>query len=437
MRKIHVLMLVYVALVATSCVKDVIYGPCTIANVSNSVAYTASDTVRVTAKITSLAGVESAKIVYNVNDAASAEVPMVVSGDVYEGAIPPQPLDATVNYSIVAKSINGDITTSVTKTYKVGAVVINYSGLVLNELNGNDKFIELYNRGSADIPLVGVQIFKDGAEISIWTSDSRLIKPGEYLLLYSQDVTGAGGAQAGYNPALVFTSGLSAKKAVRIELKDPSGNKLDDFNLVTCVTPAAASYTRVPDGTGGWFHTAATPGAANSTDNSTPVAGLEGWVPPMGNITDIVINELNGNDKFIELYNKGTLPVNIAGCYIRKDESTAAIWTAVDTSLAAGAYMLLYSENVTATGQAQEGYNPALVFIGGLSAKKTVAIQLFAPDNSQIDLFLRGGTLGGSWGASAANVAGSFARCPNATGDFKVAAPTPGAVNPETGDAIP
>ena len=70
------------------------------------------------------------------------------------------------------------------------------------------------------------------------------------------------------------TEALSAKKAVRVELKDPVGNGLDDFNLVTVAKTAPASYSRVPDGSGNWFYTPATPGAKNSTDNSDPVTGL-------------------------------------------------------------------------------------------------------------------------------------------------------------------
>ena len=149
---------------------------------------------------------------------------------------------------------------------------IDFSPLKLNELNGNDKFIEIVNTGKEAINIKGIKILKDTKDV--WTGPNRELAPGAFLLLYSKDVVVPGGKQEGYDPELVFTSGLSAKKAVRVDLKDPVGNPLDDFNLVTVAKTAPASYSRVPDGSGNWFYTPATPGAKNSTDNSDPVTGL-------------------------------------------------------------------------------------------------------------------------------------------------------------------
>ena len=45
------------------------------------------------------------------------------------------------------------------------AAPIGYSGLVLNELNGNDKFIELYNKGGEALSLKGIYMEKDGKNV--------------------------------------------------------------------------------------------------------------------------------------------------------------------------------------------------------------------------------------------------------------------------------
>lgn len=142
---------------------------------------------------------------------------------------------------------------------------IDYTGLVLNELNGNDKFIELYNGASEAIDITGIQINKDDNGI-VWTAPSRTIKAGEYLLLYSEDVVIAGEAQEGYDKTLVFGSGLSSKKAVHITLFKPDGSTVvDDFNLVNHPTPGEkikGSYGRNKDGK--WYiQPEATPGKAN------------------------------------------------------------------------------------------------------------------------------------------------------------------------------
>ena len=145
-----------------------------------------------------------------------------------------------------------------------------YSGLVLNELNGNDKFIELYNKGEESISLKGVYIEKDGK--NVWKAGDITLEAGAYLLLYSEDVIAEEHPEY-EGSGLVFSSGLSAKKEVRVQLFTPAGVSIDDFNLVDYSTPASASYSRCPDGTGAWTYAAATPGAANA-ESTELVGGL-------------------------------------------------------------------------------------------------------------------------------------------------------------------
>lgn len=139
-----------------------------------------------------------------------------------------------------------------------------HSGLVLNELNGNDKFIELYNKSNEAISLNGVYLEKDGK--NVWEAGDITLEAGAYLLLYSEDVIATEHPEY-EGSGLVFASGLSAKKAVRVQLFTPTGVSIDDFNLVNYSTSAPASYSRCPDGIGLWTYTQATPGAANAQSN--------------------------------------------------------------------------------------------------------------------------------------------------------------------------
>ena len=268
MKKFFAIIALALPLLMTSCLKDEVYGGATISDIKSTTAYTADDPVTVTAKVNSLVKVESVNIVYKAGSQAEQKVAMTGSGE-YTGVIPAQPMDTEVSFFIEA-STSSMTATSATVKYKVGAVPIDYSGLILNELNGNDKFIEIYNRGN-DIPtLAGVYIEKDG--VNVWVGDSRPLKKGEYLLLYSEDVTIAGGKHEGYPEALIFHSGLSAKKGVRIELKNAGASSVEVFNLATLVKTAPASYSKGADGK--WYHAEATPGAENATSDD-PVEGLE------------------------------------------------------------------------------------------------------------------------------------------------------------------
>ena len=421
-----------------SCVKDKQYPGINISNVSYApTAVQATDDVTVTATITSFKDF-TAKLVYTIGD-ENTELAMTAAEDVYTAVIPAQPDGTKVSFCVQA--MNGEVNAaSPVMEYEVGAVAVDYSVLRLNELNGNDKFIEIYNAGAYAINLNGVYIEKDGAQN--WLADNTVkIDAGGYVLLYSEDVQAD---MPDYPEALIFHSGLSAKKNVRIQLFTPAGVSIDDFNLTNidandpAYIPAPGSYSRNADGN--WYYADATPGAVN-VDGTVAVLGLEGGdVPPtpeQPDYTNIVLNELNGDTKFIEIYNKGNIDLSLEGMYIMKDDYVAgATWTGDATIVApAHGYVLLYSEDVTLD---HPEVPETMIFHSGFSAKKSVRITLFMPDGAVRYEFTRENSAApGEWGVSMSNVAPqSYARTPDG-GDWKLAEATPGAANPATGDDIP
>ena len=430
-----------------SCVKDKQYPGVTISNVSYApTAVQAGDDVTVTATITSF-NEFTAKLIYSYSNENGEELdgltPVTVEmatgaeKDVYTAVIPAFPDGTKVSFYIEAEGEM--VATSPVMEYEVGAIAVDYSVLRLNELNGNDKFIEIYNSGAEAINLNGVYIEKDGTQN--WVADNTVkIDAGGYLLLYSEDVQAA---MPEYPESLIFHSGLSAKKNVRIQLFTPAGVSIDDFNLVDidqndpAYIPAPASYSRNADGN--WYYADATPGAVN-VDGEVALLGLEGGVTPEPptpdepDYTNIVLNELNGDTKFIEIYNMGDLELSLEGMYITKDGNEEDIkWTGDATHVVpAHGYLVLYSID-TQADHPELGDN--MFFNSGLSAKKTVRIALYMADGTERDVFTRGST--GEWGQTISNVAPqSYARTPDG-GDWKLADPTPGEANPATGDDIP
>ena len=425
-----------------SCVKDKQYPGITISNVTyNPTAVQEDDEVTVTATITSFQKILEAKVVYTI-DGESLALAMTEGTDNLYKAVIPAFADGT-KVSFYVEADNNQVTAaSPVMEYTVGAVAVDYSVLRLNELNGNDKFIEIYNAGADAINLNGVYIEKDG--VQNWLADNTVkIDAGGYVLLYSEDVTIEGAAQAGYPESLTFHSGLSAKKNVRIQLFTPAGVSIDDFNLTNieandpAYIPAPASYSRNADGK--WYYADATPGAVN-VDGTVALLGLEGGVTPEPptpeepDYTNLVLNELNGDTKFIEIYNKGNLDLSMEGMFITKDGVEDDIkWTGDATHVVpAHGYLVLYSID-TQIDHPELGEN--MFFNSGLSAKKTVRIALYMTDGTERDVFTRGTT--GEWGQTISNVAPkSYARTPDG-GDWKLAEATPGAANPATGDDIP
>ena len=425
-----------------SCVKDKQYPGITISNVTyNPTAVQENDEVTVMATITSFQKILEAKVVYTIDGESLALAMTEGTDNLYKAVIPAYPDGTKVSFYVEAD--NNEVTAaSPVMEYTVGAVAVDYSVLRLNELNGNDKFIEIYNAGADAINLNGVYIEKDGAQN--WLADNTVkIDAGGYVLLYSEDVTIEGAAQAGYPESLTFHSGLSAKKNVRIQLFTPAGVSIDDFNLTNieandpAYIPAPASYSRNADGK--WYYADATPGAVN-VDGTVALLGLEGGVTPEPptpeepDYTNLVLNELNGDTKFIEIYNKGNLDLSMEGMFITKDGVEDDIkWTGDATHVVpAHGYLVLYSID-TQIDHPELGEN--MFFNSGLSAKKTVRIALYMADGTERDVFTRGET--GEWGQTISNVAPkSYARTPDG-GDWKLADPTPGEANPAEGEDIP
>ena len=426
-----------------SCVKDKQYPGINISNVSYTpTAVTDYSDVTVTATITSFKDF-TAKLVYSTDEANKAEELTMVAGeeDLYTAVIPAQPDGTKVSFYVQA--MNGEVTAvSPAMEYEVGAVAIDFSVLRLNELNGNDKFIEIYNTGAEAVNMNGVYIEKDGSQN--WVGDKTVVvEPGAYLLLYSEDVTLD---HPDVPETLIFHSGLSAKKNVRIQLFTPAGESIDDFNLVDidandpAYIPAPASYSLNADGN--WYYADATPGEAN-VDGEVALLGLEGGVTPEPptpdepDYTNLVLNELNGDAKFIEFYNMGDLDLSLEGMYITKDGVEDDIkWTGDATHIVpAHGYVVLYSID-TQADHPELGEN--MFFNSGLSAKKSVRIALYMADGTVRDVFERESSAApGEWGASMSNVAPqSYARTPDG-GDWKLADPTPGEANPAEGEDIP
>ncbi|MBQ7877082.1 MAG: lamin tail domain-containing protein [Bacteroidales bacterium] len=157
------------------------------------------------------------------------------------------------------------------------------AGLVLNELDGQNKFIELYNTTDKEISLEGVNIVKydsskEGGKSTTWVGAKDMkIAAKAWVVLESSDLKDP--AEKG-DPNYVYESenhifkgGLSPKKNVKIELYDATGKLLDEFVRGTegagwnqvkgYAENEDCSFSRVPDGTGKFVYAAPTKKAAN------------------------------------------------------------------------------------------------------------------------------------------------------------------------------
>lgn len=138
--------------------------------------------------------------------------------------------------------------------------------VTLNELDGNAKFIELYNSGDEPMDITGYSLYKDDVKTIYVAPEGTTIPAKGFLVLEGNAVDYTTG----------FTSGLSADKATIVQLLDAEGTIIDTFcNLPLDPTgtwqdvgtysgkSGKRSFSRYPDGSGDWFVSESTSGMAN------------------------------------------------------------------------------------------------------------------------------------------------------------------------------
>jgi hypothetical protein len=284
-------------------------------------------------------------------------------------------------------------------------------GLYINEVfTANPDWIELYNRSDAEIDLSGFILHDDKG-----ATEEYIIPAGTKISAKSFLVFNAG----------QFSFGLSSSNGDKVILFDKNSGKVDEVSIP--VISGNQSYARVTDGGSEWAITNPTKGASNV---STPIVEPPVVVDPTVDYTQLVINEVDGNTKFVEIYNKGAVTISLHGVKLLKDDD-GTVWVGGETAtIAAGGYY--------AVGTAGDAKTNILCneqsLTKGISTKKTLRFQLFSPDDVQLDEFVRGN----SWGENASDQApNSFARVPNGTGSFVLATPTCNTVNGVSIGAIP
>lgn len=276
MKKFFIFAAAALLALTTSCVKDIVYPYASYDGLANTIAYDENEAVTVTVKVNALVDIAKVTLNYTADGKAATPIEMKGANKVYSGTIPALPMGTVVKYYVEASTANGT-SKSAEGTYTVGVIPIDYTPLKLNELNGNDKFIEIFNSGKEAINIKGLHILKDTKDV--WTGPNQELGAGAYLLLYSKDVVAPTDGSEATHPEyagteLVFDSGLSAKKNVRVQLTDPLGNSLDDLNIVSHPgSKVAGSYGRNKDNK--WYiQPTATPGAQNTDGTDS----IESWL---------------------------------------------------------------------------------------------------------------------------------------------------------------
>jgi hypothetical protein len=233
---------------------------------------TPTDTVTVSATVTTTTSAISTVVLqWTLGGTAQTDITMTASGNVYSAVIPAQAVGSVVTYKVSTVNNLDEAAVTETQNYTVVSAPVDYSKLVLNEVSGGQKFVEIYNSGSVAIPLQGVKLQRnDGASEWVGTA-SDSIPAGAYRIFLFDSYT----AGLDTNPAYAgwkVSSGISDQQILKVAIVDPAGSPVSVFIRGDAPLPAwgnsssitrdqTHSYSRMSDDT--WAYADPTPGAAN------------------------------------------------------------------------------------------------------------------------------------------------------------------------------
>ncbi|MFA7326927.1 MAG: lamin tail domain-containing protein [Candidatus Kapaibacterium sp.] len=263
---------------------------------------------------------------------------------------------------------------------------------------GYDDWVELYNKGNEAINLEGYTLTDDITDFTLFAFPAgTVIQPNEYIIVWADKEM----EQEGYHANLKLSA-----SGETIYLTNATLSIIDSVSFGTQVTDV--SYGRYPNGTGDFRAMSPTPGAANIIETA---------------VSELVINEFLASnettnvdqdgtyDDWIELYNKGTVAINLEGYRLTDDKTDFSLFAfPAGTTIQPNGYIIVWADKE----MEQEGYHADLK----LSASGE-SIYLTNAELSIIDSV--------SFGAQETDI--SYGRYPNGTGEFRTMTPTPGAMN--------
>ena len=256
------------------------------------------------------------------------------------------------------------------------------AALFVNEINGNDNnidWVEIYNNGADPVDLSGYTIEK--------TDELGMKTP---FTIPAGSTIAAGGYKVWErNAASSFTWGISAKKAVTIKLLDKTGKELSAL-AITEADVASTLHSegldrtvgRETDGAGKLvvFRNGGTKEAANN-------GGIIQIPTPKSERKKLYVNEISGNEKWIEICNAGNEKVDLTGYAITKIDENGSIdnWFIPDgTEIAAKGFMHWTQAIVVDPLIDVTTYHS---FTWGISAKKDVTFKISDQNGTELNRF--------------------------------------------------
>ena len=220
---------------------------------------------------------------------------------------------------------------SIAATLVINELMANNAGSVRDQNGDSDDWIEIYNGGDSAINIGGMYLTDNLSVPTEWrvpnnNTAETTIPSKDFLLIWADGET---------NEGILHASFKLGSNGEQVGLFATDGRTLID-NVSFGPQAEDSSYGRLPDGGDNWQSLAApTPGKSNSSAPISVVINEIMYHPyhPVPGPEDI-------RQEYIELFNRGTGPVNLSGWRI----SNAVDFVFPDVTLGAGGYLVVAAD---------------------------------------------------------------------------------------------
>jgi len=277
--------------------------------------------------------------------------------------------------------------------------------LYINEVySANPDWIELYNASNKEIDISGFVLQDDKGE-----AEEFIIPNGTKIAAKSYLV---------FNETVDFVFGLSSSNGDIVILLDKNREQIDEITIP--VMSKGKSYGRATDGAKNWIiFDKPTKGLDNTTEMEDEPIDSESFI-------NLILTEICGEHKYVEIYNKGSEEVALYGVVLERNEGASSYTFTTTDVIPAGAYrLILFNSHLTELedNAAYVGWDVS----SGISDQQTLSVQLInTADGSVISSFQRGVA---PWGTAGAQREKAYSYSLQSDGSWGYAQYTPGAVN--------
>ncbi len=278
----------------------------------------------------------------------------VKAGDsLYTAVIPAQATGTRVQYYAVATDLIGqkdnwpnDAPTDyqaytvdyVPPKLRITEVLAVNNTINIDEAGEYDDWFELYNDDAKSVNLAGMYVSSSLGAPRAFKLPSKDLAPGSYLVIWADDDTDQGLLHAN------FKLSADGEEVGIFETVDHGNVLIHGWKFGRMSANVSMGF--LPEsGTAPEYLTAPTPGKSNVTSKLFSAVCINEFQ---------CTSDFGGTDDWIEIYNRGTQPFDLTGCFLSDERSKNDKWTFPKKILSPGEYLVVH-EDVLNFGLSSDG----------------------------------------------------------------------------------